>query len=203
MARDGLIALRRYSRDQELEAIQSERRKAADSEQRLRDEASAISDERRRLNQNLIDTAVEKFGRVDIMVNNAGVETRTSILDTTEEQYEMVLGINLRSAFFGTQFAARQYTKWLSGVTTQFFRLPSEAEWEYACRAGTTTQYSFGDDYKALPKYGWPIENAVIQSHPVGTQLPNSFGLFDMHGNLLEWCSDWYDQWMDFYRCFK
>ncbi len=61
--------------------------------------------------QNLIDTAVEKFGRVDIMVNNAGVETRTSILDTTEEQYEMVMGINLRSAFFGTQFAARQMIK--------------------------------------------------------------------------------------------
>jgi glucose 1-dehydrogenase len=61
--------------------------------------------------QNLIDTAVEKFGRIDIMVNNAGVETRTSILDTTEEQYEMVLGINLRSAFFGTQFAARQMIK--------------------------------------------------------------------------------------------
>ena len=58
--------------------------------------------------QNLIDAAVATFGRVDIMVNNAGVETRTSILDTTEEQYEMVLGINLRSAFFGTQFAARQ-----------------------------------------------------------------------------------------------
>jgi glucose 1-dehydrogenase len=61
--------------------------------------------------RNLIDAAVAKFGRVDIMVNNAGVETRTSILDTTEEQYEMVLGINLRSAFFGTQFAARQMIK--------------------------------------------------------------------------------------------
>jgi glucose 1-dehydrogenase len=61
--------------------------------------------------RNLIDAAVTKFGRVDIMVNNAGVETRTSILDTTEEQYEMVLGINLRSAFFGTQFAARQMIK--------------------------------------------------------------------------------------------
>ena len=61
--------------------------------------------------QNLVDTAVATFGRVDIMVNNAGIETRTSILDTTEEQYEMVLGVNLRSAFFGTQFAARQMIK--------------------------------------------------------------------------------------------
>jgi glucose 1-dehydrogenase len=61
--------------------------------------------------QRLIDTAVEKFGRVDVMVNNAGVETRTSVLDTTEEQYERVLQINLKSAFFGTQLAARQMIK--------------------------------------------------------------------------------------------
>lgn len=85
------------------------------------------------------------------------------------------------------------YCKWLSDQEKITYRLPTEAEWEYACRAGTTTQYSFGDDYKALPKYGWPIENAVIQSHPVGTQLPNTFGLFDMHGNLYEWCSDYFE----------
>ena len=61
--------------------------------------------------QNLIDAAVQRFGRLDIMVNNAGVETRTSVLDTTEEQYEKVLAINLKSAFFGTQLAARQMIK--------------------------------------------------------------------------------------------
>ncbi len=61
--------------------------------------------------QNLIDAAVKNFGRVDIMVNNAGVETRTSVLDTTEEQYEKVLAINLKSAFFGTQLAAKQMIK--------------------------------------------------------------------------------------------
>lgn len=61
--------------------------------------------------QNLIDTAVKKFGRLDIMVNNAGVETRTSILDTTEDQYEKVMEVNLKSAFFGTQFAAKQMVK--------------------------------------------------------------------------------------------
>jgi glucose 1-dehydrogenase len=61
--------------------------------------------------QSLIDAAVKNFGRLDIMVNNAGVETRTSVLDTTEEQYEKVLAINLKSAFFGTQFAARQMIK--------------------------------------------------------------------------------------------
>jgi glucose 1-dehydrogenase len=61
--------------------------------------------------QRLVDTAVQKFGRLDVMVNNAGVETRTSVLDTTEEQYERVLQINLKSAFFGTQLAARQMIK--------------------------------------------------------------------------------------------
>ena len=65
--------------------------------------------------QNLFATAVRKFGRMDIMINNAGVETRTSILDTTEEQYEKVLSINLKSAFFGTQFAAQQMIKQGSG----------------------------------------------------------------------------------------
>ena len=58
--------------------------------------------------QRMIDTAVSSFGRLDIMVNNAGIETRTSVLDTTEEQYEKVLAINLKSAFFGTQLAAKQ-----------------------------------------------------------------------------------------------
>ena len=65
--------------------------------------------------QGLIDAAVAKFGRLDIMVNNAGIETRTSILDTTEEQYERVMAINLKSAFFGTQFAAKQMIKQGSG----------------------------------------------------------------------------------------
>jgi len=72
------------------------------------------------------------------------------------------------------------------------YRLPSEAEWEYACQAGTTNLFSFGDDVKEAGQYAWTMENSEGTTHPVGQKLPNPWGFYDMHGNVWEWCSDWF-----------
>ena len=91
-----------------------------------------------------------------------------------------------------THYAARQFTKWLSGLTGQEYRLPSEAEWEYAARAGTTTPYSFGDDAEEVAENAWLDDNADYATHPVGEKTANPWGLFDIHGNVAEWTLDGY-----------
>ena len=91
-----------------------------------------------------------------------------------------------------TQFAAKQFTKWLSMKTGRFYRLPTEAEWEFACRAGSTGPYSF-KDAKAVDEYAIWFDNSDGQYQPVGSLTPNAFGLYDMHGNVCEWCLDGYN----------
>jgi formylglycine-generating enzyme required for sulfatase activity len=93
-----------------------------------------------------------------------------------------------------TQYAAKQYTKWLSKITGHQYRLPTEAEWEFACRGGSKSAYCFGDQESALGDYAWYADNSDEKPHKVALKKPNSFGLHDMHGNVMEWTINQYTE---------
>ena len=121
----------------------------------------------------------------------------------TQEQYQQLMGKN-PSAFPGrakhpvetvSWNDATEFCKRLSEKTGRSFRLPTEAEWEYACRAGTTTTYYTGDTETDLARAAWYGANSLNTSRPVGQKEPNGFGLFDMLGNVWQWCQDIYDEY--------
>jgi formylglycine-generating enzyme required for sulfatase activity len=128
--------------------------------------------------------------------------------EVTQGEYEGVMGTN-PSRFAGEtnrpvekvrHYEALAYCSALSKRETlagrlprdYAYRLPTEAEWEYACRAGTTNLYSFGDDIAQADKYAWTLENGDGTTHPVGLKQPNPWGFCDMHGNVWEWTQDWF-----------
>ncbi len=121
------------------------------------------------------------------------------VTEVTQAQYEAVMGTN-PSKFKGATNPvemvawndATDFCKKLSAKTRRAVRLPTEAEWEYACRAGTQTAFSFGDDPSALGEYAWYENNSKKMPHPVGQKKPNAWGLYDMYGNVWEWCADWF-----------
>jgi formylglycine-generating enzyme required for sulfatase activity len=91
-----------------------------------------------------------------------------------------------------TRNDAVAFCEWLSKKEGKEYRLPSEAQWEYACRAGSMTRYSFGDSENELGVYAWYNNQGGIGTHPVGSKRPNAWRLYDMHGNVWQWCADWY-----------
>ena len=121
-----------------------------------------------------------------------------------QEQYAQIMGTNPSHSIGKDKPVeqvswddARAFCEKLAERTKQTVRLPTEAEWEYSCRAGTGTAYSSGNTEADLARVAWYSANSTLTMHPVGQKEPNAFGLFDMHGNVWQWCQDWYDE--DYY----
>jgi formylglycine-generating enzyme required for sulfatase activity len=127
----------------------------------------------------------------------------------TQEQWKAIYGNNpsyFKGGFLSansrhpveqvTWLECRVFCQAIRNFTGKKYRLPTEAEWEYACRAGTESFYAFGDTQNVLGDYAWYADNSVGQTHPVGRKKPNPWGLYDLHGNVWEWCEDgWHDNY--------
>jgi len=138
--------------------------------------------------------------RLFMFANQAGeVAHKDEVVDgvsrPTRPYIEMSFGMGLNGfpAISMTQHAANKYAEWLSSKTGEFYRIPTEAEWEYACRSGTSTPYYFGADASQLGEYAWFSGNSGGKYGKVATRKPNAWGLYDMLGNAMEWTLDGYE----------
>lgn len=104
------------------------------------------------------------------------------------------MGVEGYPAISMTQLTASKFCEWLSAMTGNYYRLPTEAEWEYAARSGSESLYHYGNSIDSLSKYAWYKNNSNGKYQKVGQKLPNDFGLHDMHGNVSEWTLDQYDE---------
>ncbi len=153
---------------------------------------------------------IEEVGRRDNESSHEVTISKSYYLgayEVTQGQYEKVMGGN-PSEFKGSQLPvetvswddAISFCQKLSAIQDEKaagreYRLPTEAEWEYACRATSTTSFCFGDSSESYEEYAWFDEGLGSETHPIGEKAANRWGLYDMHGNVWEWCQDWYGEY--------
>ncbi len=137
----------------------------------------------------------ERRTRSQVPTDAAGDKLADAVTHPSKPYVEMSFGMGKDGfpAIAMTQHAANKYCQWLSAKTGHFYRLPTEAEWEYAARAGTTTAYYFGDDASKIGEYAWYEQNSDFKYQKVGKKKPNAWGLHDICGNVVEWVIDQYD----------
>jgi formylglycine-generating enzyme required for sulfatase activity len=137
----------------------------------------------------------EKRARAAAQSDAAGDKLADAVTHPSKPYVEMSFGMGKDGfpAISMTHHAANKYCQWLSAKTGHFYRLPTEAEWEYACRAGTTTSHFYGEDASKIGEYAWYEENSEFKYQKVGKKKPSPWGLYDIYGNVTEWVLDQYD----------